>query len=259
MSDTPELTDAQLARYSRQIILPQVGVEGQQALLRATALVIGAGGLGSPVAMYLAAAGVGRLVLVDYDRVDLSNLQRQILHGTDDIGRSKVESARDTLASLNPEVRVETLERQLDADELLEQARAADVVVDASDNFETRFAINAACVAAGTPLVSGAAIRMEGQVAVFRPDRPDSPCYRCLYREDGELQQTCAENGVLAPLVGVIGSMQALEAVKVLMNLGEDLSGRLLLFDGSTAEWRSLKLRRDPACPVCGDRRVASR
>lgn len=256
MNRSDSLTDPQRARYSRQIILPQVGIEGQQRLLRARVLIIGAGGLGSPVAMYLAAAGVGHLVLVDYDRVDLSNLQRQILHATADLGRSKVASARDTLQGLNPEVRISTVEHQLEGDELLEQARAADLVVDASDNFETRFALNAACVAAGTPLVSGAAIRMEGQVSVFRPG---GPCYRCLYREDGELQQSCAENGVLAPLVGVIGTMQALEAVKILMGIGEDLSGRLLVFDGLTAEWRSLKLRRDPDCPVCGERQIANR
>lgn len=254
MQEPDELTDEQLLRYSRQIMLPQVGVEGQQRLRGSRVLIVGLGGLGSPVAMYLAAAGVGHLVLVDDDQVDLTNLQRQIVHRTADIGRTKVESAADALRALNPEVRLTTIAERLQGAALDEQVEAADAVVDACDNFATRFVVNSACVRAGTPLVSGAAIRMEGQVAVFRPDRGDGPCYRCLYRDEGELEQTCSENGVLAPLVGVIGSIQALETTKILMNTGEDLDGRLLLLDGERMEWRALKLRRDPACPVCGAR-----
>jgi len=232
-------------------MLPSIGIEGQQRLLESRALIIGMGGLGSPVAMYLAAAGVGHLVLVDDDAVDLSNLQRQLAHGTEDIGRPKVESARDTLHGLNPDIRIDTIARRLERDELVEQARQADVVVDASDNFATRFTVNAACVQARTPLVSGAAIRMEGQVAVFRPDRDDSPCYRCLYKDEGELEETCSDNGVLAPLVGIIGSVQAMEALKLLLGLGESLTGALLLLDARDMEWRRLRLRKDPHCPVC--------
>ncbi len=254
MREAEELTDEQLLRYSRQIMLPQIGIEGQQRLRGSRVLLVGLGGLGSPVAMYLAAAGVGHLVLVDDDQVDLTNLQRQIVHRSADVGRAKVASAADTLRALNPEVRITTIAARLDGDDLDEQIVAADIVVDGSDNFATRFALNDACVRAAKPLVSGAAIRMEGQVAVFRADRNDSPCYRCLYRDEGELEQTCSENGVLAPLVGIIGSIQALEVVKILVGTGEDLSGRLLLLDGERMEWRTLKLRRDPACPVCNER-----
>jgi len=245
------VNDEQLLRYSRQIMLPQLDAAGQQRLLDSHALIIGMGGLGSPVAMYLAAAGVGKLTLVDFDTVDLSNLQRQILHGSQDIGRPKVESARDTLAALNPDVQIELIEHKLEGNELELAVKAADVVIDASDNFSTRFAINDACVHARKPLVSGAAIRMEGQVSVFHNERDDSPCYRCLYRDEGELEQTCSENGVLAPVVGVIGSIQATEAIKVLAGIGDTLSGRLLLWDAMAMEWRSLKLRKDPACSLC--------
>lgn len=246
------MNDEQLLRYSRQIMLPQFDAEGQQKLLDSHALVIGMGGLGSPVAMYLAAAGVGHLTLVDFDNVDLSNLQRQILHGCDDIGRPKVESARDTLAALNPDVHVDAVNLRLEGAALDEAVALADVVIDASDNFATRFMINDACVRQRKPLVSGAAIRMEGQVSVFHNERDDCPCYRCLYRDEGELEQTCSENGVLAPVVGVIGSIQATEAIKVLSGIGDTLSGRLLLWDAMTMEWRSLKLRKDPACTLCG-------
>lgn len=246
------MNDEQLLRYSRQILLPQVGAEGQQRLLESRVLIIGVGGLGSPAAMYLAAAGVGHLVLSDFDRVDLSNLQRQIAHDSRDLGRPKVDSARDTLLALNPDVQVTALPEALEGEALLEQVTAADVVVDASDNFATRFALNAACVKARTPLVSGAAIRLEGQVAVFRPDRDDSPCYRCLYRDDAaEPEQACTQTGVLAPLVGIIGSVQAMETIKVLLGVGESLTGRLLLLDGEAMNWRTLKLTKDPACPVC--------
>ncbi len=245
------MNDDELLRYSRQILLPQVGIEGQKRLQAARALIIGLGGLGSPVAMYLAAAGVGTLAIADHDRVDLSNLQRQIVHRNADIGRPKADSARDALQALNPGTTVISLDARLDGAYLDEQVALADVVLDCSDNFATRFAVNAACVRTGTPLVSGAAIRLEGQVAVFRPDRPDSPCYRCLYKDEDELAETCTQTGVLAPLVGVIGSLQALEALKVLLDLGTTLTGRLLLFDAEHLEWRTLILRKDPACPVC--------
>jgi len=245
------MEDEQLLRYSRQIMLPQVDAVGQQRLLDARVLVVGLGGLGSPAALYLAAAGIGHLVLSDFDQVDLSNLQRQIAHGTADIGRPKVESARDSLLRLNPEITVTALGHRLEATELAEQAAAADVVVDASDNFATRFAINDACVRARTPLVSGAAIRWEGQVAVFHNERDDNPCYRCLYPEGREGEELCSENGVLAPVVGIIGAVQATEAIKVLLGVGETLGGRLLLLDALTMEWRSMRLRKDSACPLC--------
>ena len=243
--------DDQLLRYSRQILLPEFGTEAQDRLLAARVLIIGAGGLGSPVAMYLAAAGVGTLVIADPDAVDLSNLQRQLLHGQSDIGRAKVVSARDRLAMLNPDTQVIALQERLEGAALRAQIVAVDLVIDASDNFATRYAVNATCVAARKPLVSGAAIRMEGQVAVFRPDLPDSPCYRCLYRDGTEVEQTCAENGVLAPIVGIVGSIQAMEAIKVLTGIGETLCGRLLLIDAKRMDIRTLKLKRDPACPVC--------
>ncbi|WP_027856812.1 molybdopterin-synthase adenylyltransferase MoeB [Marinobacterium jannaschii] len=245
------LSDEQLLRYSRQIMLPEVDIDGQEAWLRARVLIIGLGGLGSPVAMYLAAAGVGELVLVDDDHVELTNLQRQIVHTTATIGEPKVESAAHALAQLNPEVKVRAINRRLDQAELAEQVAAVDLVVDCTDNFGTRFAINAACVAHLKPLVSGAAIRMEGQVAVYDPRQPDSPCYQCLYKEGEEEGLTCSESGVLAPLVGIIGSVQAMEALKVLAGIGKPLVGKLLLLDGRSMEWRSLKLRKDNACPVC--------
>ncbi len=242
------MNDQDLLRYSRQILMPQIGIEGQQRLLGSRALIVGLGGLGSPVALYLAAAGVGHLVISDHDTVEVSNLQRQLLHRNKDLGRPKAASARDTLLGLNPGIRVEAIPHMLEGEELAEQVAAADVIIDASDNFATRFMLNDACVAAHKPLVSGAAIRLEGQVSVFHNERDDSPCYRCLYKDEGELEETCSENGVLAPLVGIIGSVQALEAIKVLLGLGETLGGRLLLLDGLTMEWRSLKLRKDPAC-----------
>jgi adenylyltransferase/sulfurtransferase len=246
------MDDKQLLRYSRHILLPQVGIEGQQRLLDARVLLIGLGGLGSPVAMYLAASGVGHLVLVDHDRVELSNLQRQIAHSTNAIGIDKVASAKQTLQALNPGVRITTFNKVLNADELTEQVRLADVVVDASDNFATRFALNRICVEQKKPLVSGAAIRMEGQVTTFRADQPDSPCYRCLYKDMDELAETCSETGVLAPVVGIIGSIQAAEVLKVLTGTGQTLTGRLLMLDAQTMEWREVRLRKDPDCPVCG-------
>ncbi len=248
------MDDQQLLRYSRQIMLPRIGYDGQQVLLQAHVLIVGAGGLGSPAAIYLASSGVGHITIADDDEVDLSNLQRQILHQNKDLGRPKVDSARETLAALNPDVRVTPLRARLADERLTRLVKQADLVVDASDNFATRFAINKACVRSRTPLVSGAAIRMEGQLSVFLPQRADSPCYRCLYKEGDEPDQTCTDNGVLSPIVGIIGSLQALEAIKVLLDLGESLCGRLLVLDGLYQEWRSLKLARDPACPVCSHR-----
>jgi molybdopterin/thiamine biosynthesis adenylyltransferase len=246
------MNDNQLLRYSRQIMLPQIDVAGQEKLLAARVLIIGAGGLGSPAAMYLAAAGVGQLVIADHDAVELSNLQRQLLHHDSDLGRPKAVSASDTLRAINPDVAVTPLAIRLQGPQLAGEVRQAHVVLDCSDNFDTRFAVNAACVRHQIPLVSGAAIRLEGQVAVFDARSADSPCYRCLYRDGEEADQTCTESGVLAPLVGIIGSLQALEALKVLLGLGDTLAGRLVVFDGLAHEWRTLKLRRDPACPTCG-------
>ena len=245
------MNDEQLLRYSRQIMLPQIDVAGQEKLLDSTVLIIGLGGLGAPVSMYLAAAGVGHLILVDFDQVDLSNLQRQIVHRTADIDRPKVESARDNLLHLNPDIRIRCLDKKLTPEALLAQVKQADVVIEGSDNFATRFAVNEACVQTHTPLVSGAAIRMEGQVSVYLNDGR-GPCYRCLYKDEGELDASCSNNGVLAPVVGIIGSIQATEAIKIITRVGKVLDGRLLLLDAMNMEWRSLKLRKDPACPVCG-------
>ncbi|WP_020564888.1 HesA/MoeB/ThiF family protein [Methylosarcina fibrata] len=247
------MNDNQLLRYSRQIMLPQIDVEGQQKLLSAHVLIVGAGGLGSPAAIYLAAAGVGRISLFDDDEVDLSNLQRQIAHYTDDIGTAKVISTRQTLNRLNPDVDVRAVKQRLMSVELEQEVMNADVVIDCSDNFATRFAINKACVEQKTPLVSGAAIRFEGHISVFTPGRNDSPCYNCLYHFDGEEQLNCSTNGVIAPITGIIGSIQALEAMKLIMAVGETLCGRLLLVDGLSMEWNTLKLKKNPSCPTCGD------
>jgi adenylyltransferase/sulfurtransferase len=248
------MNDDDLLRYSRQIMLPQIDISGQERLLAAHMLIIGAGGLGSPAAMYLAAAGVGRLVLTDPDTVELSNLQRQLLHRECDIGREKARSARDTLLDINPHIQVTAINAALQGVQLDEAVCAADVVLDCSDNFDTRFAVNASCVQQQTPLVSGAAVRFAGQLAVFDTANSSSPCYSCLYKSGEEADQACTENGVLAPIVGIIGAMQALEAIKVVLQLGENLVGRLVLFDGLTHEWRTLTLPRDPECPVCGAR-----
>ena len=246
------MNDQQLLRYSRQIMLPQIDIAGQQKLLAAKVLIIGAGGLGSPAAMYLAAAGVGEISIYDGDHVDLTNLQRQIAHHEADIGIDKVISSLNTLKALNSEVIVHAHPVKLTGEALQTAVAAADVVLDCSDNFSTRFAINSACVAAKKPLVSGAAIRFEGQISVFTPEVSDSPCYNCLYQMEGEELQNCARNGVIAPITGIIGSMQALEAMKLIMGIGESLKGRLLLLDGLTMEWHSMRLKRNPHCPTCG-------
>ena len=245
--------DQQLLRYSRQIMLADIDIEGQQKLLDARVLVVGLGGLGSPAAIYLATSGVGHLVLADDDNVELSNLQRQILHNEQSIGQSKVESATQTLQALNPDLRITGLTCRLEGQQLLEQVAQADVVVDASDNFSTRFAVNRACIATKTPLVSGAAIRMDGQVSVFDSRQPESPCYHCLYKDTGDENLSCAESGVLAPLVGIIGSIQALEVIKLITAMGKPLVGRLLVLDGRTMGWRELKLRKDPGCAHCSN------
>jgi len=247
------MDDAELLRYSRQILLPDFGIEGQERLRDARVLIVGLGGLGSPVAIYLAAAGVGHLVLSDHDHVDLSNLQRQIIHRQGDIGRPKVISARDTMKALNPLVEVTALAHALTGEELHRQVERCDAVVDATDNFTTRFLLNDACIRTGKPLVFGAAIRMEGQIAVFNLRPGHSPCYRCLYREDIPLDESCSQTGVLAPLVGVIGSLQALETLKVLGGIGTPLDGRLLIFDGKTLECQTVTLSRNPTCPTCSE------
>lgn len=246
------MKDEELLRYSRQIMLPEMDVAGQQALVDATVLIIGMGGLGCPVAMYLAAAGVGHLIIADDDRVELTNLQRQIAHGQESIGQLKVASAEQNLKRLNPEVKVTAIAARVQDAELADLVAQVDLVIDASDNFKTRFAINRACVAGGKPLVSGAAIRMEGQVAVFDARDADSPCYQCLYGGGDEEDGTCSTNGVMAPVVGIIGSVQAMEAIKVLAKVGETLTGRLLLLDAANMQWREMRLPRDPNCPVCG-------
>ena len=247
------MNDDQLLRYSRQMMLPEIDAGGQQKLLEARVIIIGMGGLGSAAAMYLTSAGTGELTLVDFDRVDLSNLQRQIVHTTANIGRPKVESARETLSALNPDTKFRLVDHELTTNELDEEISRADVVVDASDNFKTRFAVNAASVKTGTPLVSGAAIRFEAQVSVFNPGSPDCPCYHCLYGSEAQVDQTCTANGVIAPLLGIIGSIQACEAMKLIMDIGQTLEGKLLLLDAMTMEWHTARLHRDPACPVCGD------
>jgi len=246
------MNDDQLLRYSRQIMLPTVGFEGQERLLVARVLVVGLGGLGSPVAMYLAAAGVGTLLVADFDAVDLSNLQRQILHSSERIGMTKVDSAVKGLNAINPEIRIEGYKGSINEDTLPGLLNGLDAVVDGCDNFATRFAVNEACFKAGVPLVSGAAIRNEGQVAVFS-GKPGGPCYQCLYPRDGSVDETCSANGVLAPVVGIIGSIQATETLKVLTGAGEPLFGRLLLMDAMTMEFRSVRLPSDPHCPVCGN------
>lgn len=248
------LSDQELLRYSRQILLSQVDIDGQLRLKQSKALVVGLGGLGSPVALYLAAAGVGELHLADFDTVDLTNLQRQVLHDSDSVGMTKVDSALQRLQAINPEVTLVSHRHALDDDSLAAAVAAVDLVLDCSDNFATRESVNAACVAAGKPLVSGAAIRLEGQLSVFDPRRDYSPCYHCLYGHGSEAELTCSEAGVIGPLVGLVGSLQALEALKLLAGFGEPLVGRLLLIDALGTRMRELRVKRDPACTVCGDR-----
>ena len=245
------MNEQELKRYNRQIKLPRIGEAGQQNILDSRVLIIGMGGLGSPAAMYLAAAGVGHIVISDFDRVEVSNLQRQIAHQTSDIGEPKALSAKATMLAINPDIKVDAIDWQLDEAELSEQVKLADVVLDCCDNFPTRFAVNRACVATGTPLVSGAAIRLEGQIATYMPALEKSPCYQCLYKSDMEHAATCSEEGVAAPVVGIIGSMQAMQAMLVLTGQVDGLVGKLLLFDALAMDWRSVQLPQDPSCPIC--------
>ncbi len=247
------MDDNQLLRYSRHILLPEIEIDGQQKLLDAHVLIIGVGGLGAPVSLYLTASGVGRLTICDDDRVDLTNLQRQIVHFTDSIGERKVDSAQRTLARINPQTVVTPIAERVAGERLEQLVQSADVIVDCTDNFATRHAINRACVRFARPLVSGAGVRFDGQVAVFDLRRADSPCYHCLFPESGDLEEMrCAVMGVFAPLVGIIGSIQAAETLKLLIGAGKDLTGRLLLLDALTMEWRSVRLKKDPQCAVCG-------
>jgi molybdopterin/thiamine biosynthesis adenylyltransferase len=249
----PPMNDNQLLRYSRHILLDEIGIEGQQRLLAAHALIIGAGGLGSPAAYYLASAGIGWITLVDNDTVDLTNLQRQILHTTERIGQAKALSGKETLGRINPEIEVVALTERADAARLDELASQATVVLDCSDNFGTRHAVNRACVKHRVPLVSGAAIKFDGQISVFDASRADSPCYACLFPPDQEFEEAlCSTMGVFAPLVGIIGAMQAAEALKLAARIGDSLAGRLMLLDARAMEWTSIKVARNPACAVCG-------
>jgi molybdopterin-synthase adenylyltransferase len=248
------MNDNQLLRYSRHILLPQVGYEGQEKLVNSHALIVGAGGLGSPVALYLAAGGVGMLTVCDFDTVDLTNLQRQIAHTTPSVGTNKAISVQQTLFEINPTVVVNTITTKSTEEEFTKLVSLADVVIDCSDNFATRYMLNKLCVQLSKPLVSGAAIGFEGQVTVFDMRSDDSPCYHCLYPDAGEdAEMRCSDNGVFAPLVGMIGTTQAAEAMKLLMGIGESLQGRLLLLDVQSMEWRSIKLPKDPHCQVCSN------
>lgn len=247
------MNDDQLLRYSRHILLDEVGIEGQQRLIDAHVLVVGAGGLGSPVALYLAASGVGHISIADHDVVDLTNLQRQIAHSTERVGQPKVDSAAQAMHALNPEVRVTALVQKLDAVQLDAIVPTVTVVVDCCDNFETRQAVNAACVKHKVPLVSGAAVRLDGQLAVYDARDAQSPCYACIFPPDEAPEEVrCATLGVLAPLVGVVGTMQAMETVKLITGMGSNLVGKLQMLDGRHMDWSTLRLQRNPQCPVCG-------
>ena len=256
LTELPELTREELARYSRHLILPDVGVEGQKRLKAARVLLVGAGGLGSPLALYLSAAGVGTLGIVDFDKVDVTNLQRQVVHGTADVGRSKIDSAAERIYDINPYVNVERFETRLTSDNALEIIREFDIVVDGTDNFATRYLVNDACVILGKPNVYGSIFRFEGQASVLAT--PEGPCYRCLFREPPPpgLVPSCAEGGVLGVLPGLVGTIQATEAIKLILGIGEPLIGRLLLVDALTAQFRTVKIRRDPTCPACGTHEI---
>ena len=245
------MEDHELLRYSKQIMLPQVDVEGQQKIMDSTALIIGMGGLGSPTALYLAAAGVGHIVIADFDQVELSNLQRQIIHQTKDIGDDKVNSAKNKLIELNPEIKVTIANELIHTDNLNDLIKGVDIVLDGTDNFESRFEINKVCVENKKPLISAAVVRFEGQVSVFKGHEKDQPCYQCLYSEEGEENESCIDNGVLAPVAGLIGTIQALQAIKVILNLGDQLSGSLLLVDALDLSFRKVKIVKDSKCPIC--------
>ncbi|MDC0965164.1 molybdopterin-synthase adenylyltransferase MoeB [Candidatus Thioglobus sp.] len=244
------MNDQELLRYSRQIMLPQVGIEGQQCLLDSTMLLIGLGGLGSPSALYLAAAGVGHIIIADFDKVELSNLQRQVVHHTQDIDEYKVDSAQNKMLAINPNIKVTTL-KDLSEDNLKTWVSKADVVLDGTDNFETRFKINAACVQEKVALVSAAVVRFEGQLSVFKGHESGQPCYQCLYPKEGENNENCSENGILAPVAGVMGTLQALQAIKVVLNLGDQLIGKLMIMDALNLDFRTVKISKDTHCSVC--------
>lgn len=245
------MTDEELLRYSRQIMLPEVDIEGQERICAGRVAIIGLGGLGAPAAIYLASSGVGSLVLVDDDLVEISNLQRQIIHTEDSLNTSKVASGKAAIRKLNHLTRIEVINRRLEGEELVDLASRVDVMLDATDNFATRYALNKACLRTKTPLVSGAAIRMEGQISVFDARRSDSPCYQCLYRDGLDENLNCAENGVLAPMVGIIGTMQAMEVLKLLGEFGDTLVGKVIYFDAKSMQIRSFKLNRDTNCIAC--------
>lgn len=247
------MIDEQLLRYSRQIMLPQVDIKGQKRLLDSRVIIFGIGGLGSPVALYLAACGVGDIFIVDDDRVELKNLQRQIIHNSNNVGMSKVKSAEDAMNALNPEVNVSAIAERMSGELLKHSIQQADVVVDATDNLASRLEINQQCYLTRTPLVSASAIRWEGQLAVFDSRQQDSPCYQCLYGSMGEVGQSCSENGVMGPVVGMLGCMQANEVIKLLTEAGTTLTGRVLMLDALNMEWQYIRLKRDPTCPVCGN------
>ncbi|MDE3208007.1 MAG: molybdopterin-synthase adenylyltransferase MoeB [Pseudomonadota bacterium] len=246
------MEDTQLLRYSRHILLPEIDIEGQQRLLASKVLLVGAGGLGAPAALYLVASGIGTLTICDPDHVDLTNLQRQIIHTTSSVGMSKVQSAQTTLKQINPDVKIISLNERLQNDRLNKEVKQADVVIDASDNFSTRYALNLACVHYKIPLVSGSAIRFDGQVTVFNHQRRGSPCYNCLFPDIGQSEELrCSETGIFSPLVGIIGAVQAAETIKIITGAGTDLTGRLLLLNALTMEWKTIKLKKDPGCSVC--------
>lgn len=251
------MQDELLKQYTRQMVLPQIGQQGQQALLDAHLLIIGLGGLGSPAALYLAAAGIGRMTLCDHDRVDLSNLHRQILYNREHLGKKKTAAAEQQLKAVRPDLETNLIDHRMEDPELSGHVQQADLVLDCSDNFQTRYLVNAACVRHRVPLISAAAIRLEAQIGIFN-NTPRSPCYACLYQAENseDAQQRCSDNGVLGPLVGIAGCMQALEAIKLLTQTGVSLDGRLLTFNAETMEWRSLKLQKDPACPVCSESKI---
>lgn len=244
------MNNQNLLRYSRQILLPEIGEEGQQTLLDSTILLTGLGGLGSPSAMYLAASGIGHLILADFDQVELSNLQRQIIHHTNDIGKDKVESAKTKMLAINPNVKITTL-TDLNEDNIDKWVKACDVVLDGTDNFESRFKINQACVIQHTPLISAAVIRFEGQLSVFKGHEKNQPCYQCLYPSTGNNDENCVDNGILAPVAGMLGSLQALQALKVILNLGEQLTGKLMLVDALDLSFKTIQLNKDKHCPIC--------
>lgn len=248
------LSDDELLRYSRQILMPNFDIAGQQALKSARVLIVGSGGLGCPVALYLGAAGVGHLTLVDDDHIEVANLQRQIAFETAQMGESKAERLADRIRGINPLITVDVIRQRLEGEDFDAPVTQASLVLDCCDNFNTRFALNRACVKAGVPLVSGAAIRGEGQISVYDSRQPQSPCYHCLYPEQGNEDLTCSEAGVIAPLVGMVGAAQAMEAIKVISGVGKTLVGRLLIVDAWRMEWREMKLAKDPACPVCSNK-----